>query len=148
MPQLPSEFLTLILPYASLFCKRVLVHVQLLLTGAILAPGKRTVTSVLRIMGLSQEKAFHKYHRVLSQTHWSARHASRILLHQLLSVFIGDGPLVVGIDEHLERRWGAKIKGRGIYRDAVRSSGSHRFGAPICQKQRSAVGERNDNHAY
>lgn len=125
MPQLPSEFLTLILPYANLFCKRVFVHVQLLLTGALLAPGKRTVTSVLRIMGLSQEKAFHKYHRVLSQAQWSALRASRILLHQVLGVFVGDGPLVVGIDEHLERRWGAKIKGRGIYRDAVRSSGSH-----------------------
>lgn len=125
MPQLPSEFLTLILPYANLFCKRVFVHVQLLLTGAILAPGKRTVTSVLRIMGLSQEKAFHKYHRVLSHTRWSALQASHILLNQLLGVLIGDGPLVVGIDEHLERRWGAKIKGRGIYRDAVRSSGSH-----------------------
>lgn len=125
MPQLPSEFLSLILPYANLFCKRVFGHVQLLLTGAILAPGKRTITSLLRIMGMSQEKAFHKYHRVLSQAQWSTRHASRILLKQVLDVFVGEGPLVVAIDEHLERRWGAKIKARGIYRDAVRSSGSH-----------------------
>ena len=125
MPQLPSEFLTLILPYASLFCKRVFVHAQLLLTGTILAPGKRTVTSVLRIMGLTQEKAFHKYHRVLSQAQWSPLNASRILLNQVSGVFVGNGPLVIGIDEHLERRWGAKIKARGIYRDAVRSSGSH-----------------------
>ena len=62
MPTLPSEFLTVILPYASLFCKRVFVHVQLLVAGAILAPGKRTISSVLRIVGLHQEKAFHKYH--------------------------------------------------------------------------------------
>lgn len=59
MPTLPSEFLTVILPYASLFCKRVFVHVQLLMAGAVLVPGKRTISSVLRIVGLHQEKAFH-----------------------------------------------------------------------------------------
>ena len=37
----------------------------------------------------------------------------------------GDGPLVFGIDETLERRRGPKIKSLGIYRDAVRSSRSH-----------------------
>ncbi|WP_460979672.1 IS701 family transposase [Spirosoma knui] len=125
MPQLPSEFLTVILPYTNLFCKRVFAHVQLLLMGAMLTPGKRTISSVLRIVGLSQEKAFHKYHRVLSHARWSALAASRLLLEQLLAVFIGQQPLVVGIDETLERRWGAQIKARGIYRDAVRSSDSH-----------------------
>ena len=121
----PDEFLSVILPYADLFCKRVFAHVQLLLMGAILTPGKRTVSSVLRIIGLSNEKAFHKYHRVLSHARWSALRASRLLLEQLISVFIGQEPLVVGIDETLERRWGAQIKARGIYRDAVRSSDSH-----------------------
>ena len=115
MPTLPSEFLTVILPYASLFCKRVFVHVQLLVAGAILTPGKRTISSVLRIVGLHQEKAFHKYHRVLSQAQWSTLAASRLLIQQLVSVFIGQGPLIVGIDETLERRWGTKIKARGIY---------------------------------
>lgn len=62
MPQFPSEFLTVILPYAGLFCKRVFAHAQLLTMGAILAPGKRTITAMLRIVGLQQEPAFHKYH--------------------------------------------------------------------------------------
>ena len=127
MPTLPergtaNEFLTVILPYASLFCKRVFGHVQLLLTGAILTPGKRTISSVLRIMGQGSTKAFHKYHRVLSQVEWSTLQTSRLLLNQLVSVFIGLGPIVVGIDETIERRWGAQIKARGIYRDAVRST--------------------------
>ena len=80
---------------------------------------------MLRIVGLQQERAFHKYHRVLSHARWSARRASQILLQQLLTRFIGQQPLVVGIDETLERRWGPKINARGIYRDAVRSSESH-----------------------
>ena len=125
MSQLPSEFSTVILPYARLFCKRVFAHVQLLTIGAILAPGKRTITAMLRSVGLQQEPTFHKYHRVLSHAHWSARRASQILLQQLLTRFIGQQPLVVGIDETLERRWGPKINARGIYRDAVRSSESH-----------------------
>lgn len=124
MPILPDEFLRVILPYASLFCKRVFGHARILLAGAVLAPGKRTVTSVLRIMGLSDDKAFHKYHRVLSQARWSALNGSRLLLSQLLAAF-NQGPVVVGIDETLERRWGPRIQARGIYRDAVRSSGSH-----------------------
>lgn len=125
MPTLPSEFLAVIIPYAHLFCRRVFAHVQLLLLGALLTPGKRTVTSVLRIVGLSQEQRFHKYHHVLSHARWSARRAARVLLTQLVAVFAGDGPLVVGLDETLERRWGARIAARGIYRDAVRSSHSH-----------------------
>ena len=91
MPTLPergtaNEFLTVILPYGSLFCKRVFSHVQLLLTGAILTPGKRTISSVLRIMGQGSTKAFHKYHRVLSQVEWSTLQASQLLLNQLVRV--------------------------------------------------------------
>src|SRR3954468_7731160 len=42
-----------------------------------------------------------------------------------LAVFVPDGPVVVGIDETIERRWGPKISARGIYRDPVRSSRGH-----------------------
>ncbi|GAA4010755.1 hypothetical protein GCM10022408_23870 [Hymenobacter fastidiosus] len=98
---------------------------QLLPLGAILAPGKRTITSVLRIVGLGQQPAWHKHHRVLSRARWSARTASRLLLGQLVATFLPAGPLVFGLDETLERRWGPRIAARGIYRDAVRSSDSH-----------------------
>ncbi len=125
MPSLPSEFLAVILPYAGLFCRRVFAHVQRLLAGAILAPGKRTITSVLRIVGRQHERAFGKYHRVLSQARWSARAAGRVLLTQLVTVFAATGPVPVGLDETLERRWGAQIAACGIYRDAVRSRRDH-----------------------
>ena len=108
-----------------LFSKSVFKLAVSLLVGAILATGKRTVTSALRIVGLSEERNFPKYHRVLSLSKWSARKASKILLRQLLDCFLPEGPVVVGIDETIERRWEAKIKARGIYRDAVRSSRKH-----------------------
>jgi hypothetical protein len=95
------------------------------LLGAILAPGKRTVTSVLRIVGLGSEKRFQNYHRVLNRVRWSSRAASHILLRLLVHSFVSSGPLVVGLDDTIERRWGRKIQARGIYRDPVRSSHSH-----------------------
>jgi hypothetical protein len=125
MSSFPDEFLTIIIAYSGLFSKPVFAHARLLLAGAILAPGKRTVTSVRRVVGLSQETRFHKYHRVLSLARWCALQGGRILLSQLLSCFLAEGPVVVGIDETLERRWGGKIKKRGIYRDSVRSSHSN-----------------------
>jgi hypothetical protein len=113
-------------PFAPLFSERVFEHVQVLLSGAILAPGNRTVSSALRAMGLDQQKTFHRYHRVLSHAVWSSRQASRVLLDSLVEAFVPEGePLVVGIDETLERRQGKKISAKGIYRDPARSSRSH-----------------------
>jgi hypothetical protein len=125
MSTLPAGFAKLILPFACLFSKRVFQSVQVLLAGAILAPGKRTVTSVLRVMGLSQERHFQNYHRVLSRAVWSSLAASRILLGLLVRAFAPEGPLVFAVDDTIERRWGARIAARGIYRDPVRSSRSH-----------------------
>jgi len=110
-------------PFAPLFSKRVWHHAQLLLVGAILAPGRRTVGSALRAMGLDQYKRFHRYHRVLSRARWSSLEVSRVLLGLLVEAFVPEGdPLVVGVDETLERRYGKKIAARGVYRDPVRST--------------------------
>lgn len=125
MPLLPPEFLALMIEFRPLFSKRVFVHARLLLAGALLTPGIRTVTTALRIMGLSQATTFHKYHRVLSHAVWSPRRAAYVLLIRLLRDLAPTGRLVFGLDDTIERRWGARIQARGIYRDPVRSSGSH-----------------------
>jgi hypothetical protein len=126
MRTLPTTMIRVLAPFALVFSERVWQHVQVLLAGAILAPGKRTVSSALRAMGLDQQKRFHRYHRVLSRAVWSSREASRILLESLVEAFVPEGaPLVVGVDETLERRRGKKIAAKGIYRDPVRSSHAH-----------------------
>jgi hypothetical protein len=120
---LPPKMVQALAPFAPLFSKRVFRHVQVLVAGAILAPGRRTVSSALRAMGLDQHKRFHRYHRVLSRASWSSLQVSRILLGLLVEAFVPEGsPLVVGIDETLERRYGKKISARGVYRDPVRST--------------------------
>ena len=126
MLHLPPEIILLLQPFVPLFSRRVWVYAQVLLIGAILAPGKRTVTAVLRIMGLSHAAHFQNYHRVLNRACWSSRAASRLVLYLLIRTFLTDhDPIVVGIDETIERRRGDRIAAKGIYRDPVRSSHDH-----------------------
>jgi len=99
---------------------------QVLLIGAILTPGKRVVTEALRVMGLSESRQFAQYHQVLNRAVWSPLQLAQVLLNLLITTFVPPNQaLVFGIDPTIERRWGRKIAARGIYRDAVRSSGSH-----------------------
>lgn len=125
MPTLPAEFTQLIIVFASLFSKRVWRWVPVLVAGAILATGRRTVAAVLRVMGLSEERQFQVFHRVLNRAVWSSRAASRRLLLALVDAFVPKGPILLGLDDTIERRWGKRISARGIYRDPVRSSRGH-----------------------
>jgi hypothetical protein len=123
---LPSRFAVVILAFAPVFLQqRTWRHAERLLIGAILAPGKRTVTSLLRIVGLSRERRFTNYHRVLNRAVWDARAASHLLLELLIAAFVPVGPVVLGIDDTIERRRGQRISAKGIYRDPVRSSKGH-----------------------
>jgi hypothetical protein len=125
MSRLPARFAAIILAFAPLFRYRSWQHAETLLIGAILAPGQRTVTSLLRIMGLSGERRFVNYHRVLNRARWSEYSAARLLLHLLLAAFVPSGPVLLGINDTIERRRGKRIKAKGIYRDPVRSSHAH-----------------------
>lgn len=127
MPILPSDIMLVLLPFAQVFSDRTWQWVQVLLVGAILAPGKRTVTAILRIMGLSDEQQFQNYHRVLNRATWSSLRLSQLLLGLLVAAFVALGaPVVIAADETLERRTGKTIKQKGAFRDAVRSSKTHR----------------------
>jgi hypothetical protein len=125
MRTLPAEYITMLGAFARLFSQRIWEHAKILVIGAILSPAERTVTAVLRVMGLSCEKHFQNYHRVLNRAVWSSLEASRILLGLLLNTFALRGPVILGLDDTIERRRGARIKAKGIYRDPVRSTHSH-----------------------
>lgn len=126
MRTLPGEIIRVLSHFGPVFSQRVWKWALVLLVGAILAPGQRTVAAALRVMGLSGEARFPNYHRVLNRATWSSRELSRILLGLLLQVFVPAGaPVLVGLDDTIERRRGAKIAAKGIYRDPVRSSKEH-----------------------
>ncbi len=120
-----TEYIKLLAMFSIHCSPRIWSYAQVLLTGAILARGQRTVTAVLRVMGLSDEPHFVNYHRVLQRAVWSSLAVSGTLLFVLVQTFVPTGPLLIGGDDTIERRWGLKIAARGIYRDPVRSSQSH-----------------------
>ena len=122
---LPDVALMVLGSFAPLFTRPVWEHVQVLVTGAILCRGDRTVAGVLRTLGLADAPGFCKYHRVLSRARWSGRQGAEILLGRLVAVAASQGfPLIILVDETVERRKGWKIKAKGCHRDAVRSTQS------------------------
>lgn len=126
MLNLPPTIMTVLVPFAPVFQAKTWRKVPVLLIGTILAPGKRTVTAALRVMGLKDEKHYARYHHILNRAAWSPLAMAECLLMLLVKTFGSeDKPLVFGIDETIERRWGRQIAARGIYRDPVRSSESH-----------------------
>lgn len=128
----PSEITRIIAPFARLFSETVWYYAQTLLIGAILAPGKRTVSAVLYVLGQKDDAQYQNYHRVLNRAKWSSLRGSKILLGLLVGALVAGGvPVVIGADETLERRKGEKIKNKSVFRDAVRSSKKytvHSFG--------------------
>ncbi len=124
MPFLPVVIVSLLSNFAAAFTKPTWKYAQILLTGAIICNGKRTVSSVLRVMGLAHEPRFERYHRVLSKARWNEFRLARILLGLLIALLPSGVPILIALDETLECRSGKKITAKGCYRDACRSSHS------------------------
>lgn len=122
---LPPEMVVILAAFAPLFSHCVWTKAQALAVGAILATGPRTVCAVLRILGKGQERHFINYHRVLNRDAWSCLAAGQILLGLIVALIPSGWPLVLAADDTVERRGGRRIKARGCYRDAVRSSKGH-----------------------
>ena len=112
-------------PFRCHFTAAVWRHGLVLVGGALLAPGRRTVAAALRVMGFAEAAGFAAYHRVLSHGHWCSRALAQRLLLLLVAAFVPHGPVVVGLDDTIERRRGKRINAKGIYRDPVRSSRGH-----------------------
>ena len=98
-------------PLAPLFTRPSWRRARALLSGVLLAPANCVITSALRVLGLSDDKHFQNYLRVLNRAGWSAHHAAGVLLHLLVQAFVPVGPVVLGLDDTGERRRGVKIRG-------------------------------------
>jgi hypothetical protein len=122
MTTLSPTIIHILAPFSIIFlCSKTWTKAVLLITGAILCKGGRTVCGALKVLGLQGEQAFANYHRVLNRAQWNALEGAKILLLQIIKT-LGITELVVALDDHVERRSGEKINGKGCYRDAVRSS--------------------------
>ena len=126
MPSPSQEIIQLLMVFAQAFTVPTFANALVLLYGTILAPGRRTVAAALRAMGLADRSHFTNYHRVLNRAQWSPWVLSKLLLTLLIRFFVPAGmPLLLVVDETLERRRGRKIKYKGWFRDPIRSTASH-----------------------
>ena len=113
-------------PFRSAFTAPTWRLVLVLVMGALLAPGKRTVSACLRVTGRAMNANYASYHQVLNRARWNPRDLARRLARLLVAQMVEPGqPIIIGLDDTIERRWGAQIRARGIYRDPVRSSHGH-----------------------
>src|SRR3954453_10209969 len=114
---------TWLAPFAALFTQPSWLNALALATGALLCLNHRTVCAALRAVDGASDKGFSRFHRFLSRGAWSGLQGSRILLGLLVAAFVPDGqPLVVGVDDSIERRRGGKISDKGLYHGPGRSS--------------------------
>jgi hypothetical protein len=120
----PAEVSAVLAAFAPLFTEPSWCRAQVLLCGTLLAPANHTLTAALRALGLAGAPGFQNYHRVLNRARWSARQAAQVLLTLLVEAFVPSGPVVLGLDDTIERRRGRKLTARAIYYDAARSSKS------------------------
>jgi len=126
MPNPSPEIIQLLSVFSVAFTAPTFAKVLVLVFGTILAPGRRTVTAALRMMGLGDDPHYSKYHRVLNRDGWSPWVVSKILLSVIIFIFLSSGaPLILVIDETLERRRGKQIKYKGWFRDPILSTKEH-----------------------
>ena len=118
----PSTTERLLAPFRRLFTRPTWRRLETVAEGVLLAAGPRTVAAALRAVGKGDNAGFAGFHRVLNAARWSARDGARLLLALLVAAFVPEGPVVLGLDDTIERRKGARIAAKGIYRDPVRSS--------------------------
>lgn len=126
MQSLSGVIIQLMSTFACAFTRPTYQKVVILVSGAILAPRQRTIASVLRVMGLGQASHFSNYHQVFNRASWSPWVVSRLLLDLMARTLLqANDPLILLIDETIERRKGEKIGYKSWFRDPVRSSGRH-----------------------
>lgn len=124
MPSPSPEIIRLLSTFAVAFSVPTFANVMVLVCGTILAPGRRTVASALRVMGLSERGNVSKYHRVLSRARWSPWSVSKLLLARIITSFLKPGqPVTLVIDDTLERRRGKRLKLKGWFRDPLSQTG-------------------------
>lgn len=127
----PDPIIEVLAVFRPLFTAPTWRKLMTLLTGTLLAQGRRTVAAALRASGNDQATNWSLFHQVLNRARWSPLAVSRQLLLLIVETFVEAGASVdLVIDETLERRWGSKIRKRGHYRDSALSSRERSVSSP------------------
>lgn len=94
-----------------------------LITGWVLAPGRRTVTAMITLADPAAGRAHDAYHRFLRDGVWNLSGLWRLLATHAVNSFAPTGVISLDCDDTLFHKSGRKVAGAGTFRDAVRSTG-------------------------
>ena len=122
---LPPAAEPLIARFSIAFSRPTFNRFVLLMVAAVLTPGRRTVTHTLWSVRSLIDGHVSSYHRVLSCRRWSLWTLGRVLARAVLMHVPEGEPVTVAMDDHATQHRGAKVYGKAMHRDAVRSSHSH-----------------------
>ena len=120
---IPPSIVQLLAAFSEAFTVPTFQNILVLVCGVLLS-NRGTISAALQVMREDQNKGFGKYYRVMNRAVWSCLGLSKILLGLIVMTCLVPGmPLMLAVDDTLERRRGKKIEKKGWYRDPTRSSG-------------------------
>ena len=119
---LPSTMAALVQQFSSCFTKPTFQTFCIIAAGWLLGQGRRTVTHVLLAGDGLSRKTFSCYHRFFSQARWSVDEIGHIVLQLVLKFIPSDAPIVVAVDDTLNRKTGKRIWAAGMHHDPLRST--------------------------
>lgn len=98
-----------------------------LLEGWVLAPGRRTIAAIISVADPTGRRAHDAYHRFVRDWAWAMARLWRAIAVHAVARFAPAGVVASDCDDTLFHKTGRRIDGAGVFRDAVRSSASHRL---------------------
>lgn len=121
---LPSAAERLLLEFSGAFSRPTYARWLILVVGAIVTTGRRTVQNTLRTVEGLAPGHWSSYHRVLSRRRWSSWPLARVLARLILDRFAATGVVALVGDDTVDEHRGKKVYGKACHRDAVRSTRS------------------------
>jgi hypothetical protein len=125
MVALPLVMEPLVMSLSVAFTEPTFQRVVVLMVGAILARGRRTVTGMWLSARARASGHVSSYHRVFSRAPWSLWRLSKVLASAILEFIPADEPILVPMDDTTAQHRGKHVYGKGCHHDAVRSSHCH-----------------------
>jgi len=125
MINLPSVAEPLLMSFSIAFTEPTFQRSLVLLVGAILAKGRRTITNLLWNVGDLAEGDPSDYHRVLSRAPWSLWKLGRVLATAVIELAAHEDWIRVVVDCTVAEHKGKKVYGKGCHHDSVRSTDNH-----------------------
>jgi hypothetical protein len=124
MFRIPTAAQPLVESVRGVFTRPTFDRFLLLVCGVIVTMGRRTVSRALRVIEPHFDGHWCNYHRVYSQARFSMWKLAAAVVRQVVAILPEQEPIVLIVDDTVQRKWGSHVWAKEAHRDAKRSSRS------------------------